>query len=104
MHTREVVTVNSNENMLANRATGARGARPVAAALAVATRRAVPRAFSAKPPDKTPPTPEEEAAKQATQMRALDVLLEAQNNTGKLEIRNQVMAWQDVCDDGATSS
>lgn len=53
------------------------------AALAVAASRAAPRAFSAKPPDKSVPTPEEEAAKQAAQMRALDVVLEAQNNTGK---------------------
>lgn len=69
--------------MLAARATGSlRSARP-AAALAVAASRAAPRAFSAKSPDKPVPTPEEEAEKQAAQMRALDIVLEAQNNTGK---------------------
>eukprot|EP00752_Nemacystus_decipiens_P003567 g3289.t1 len=67
--------------MLATRAAGsARSARP-AAALAGAARRAAPRAFSAKSPDKPVPTPEEEAEKQAAQMRALDIVLEAQNNT-----------------------
>lgn len=69
--------------MLAARATGSvRSARPVAA-LAVAASRAAPRSFSAKPPDKPVPTPEEEAETQAAQMRALDILLEAQNNTGE---------------------
>lgn len=68
--------------MLAARATGSvRNARP-AAALAVAATRAAPRAFSAKP-DKPVPTPEEEAEKQAAQMRALDIVLEAQNKTGE---------------------
>ncbi|CBJ26181.1 NADH dehydrogenase (ubiquinone) [Ectocarpus siliculosus] len=66
--------------MLAARATGSHGARP-AAALAAAASRASSRAFSAKPPDKPKPTPEEEEAKKVAQMRALDVVLEAQNNT-----------------------
>lgn len=71
--------------MLAARATGSvRSARPVAA-LAAAAGRAAPRAFSAKSPDKPVPTPEEEAEKQAAQMRALDIVLEVQNNTGKPE-------------------
>lgn len=68
--------------MLAARATGSHGARP-AAALAAAASRASSRAFSAKPPDKPKPTPEEEEAKKVAQMRALDVVLEAQNNTGE---------------------
>lgn len=72
--------------MLAARATGSvRNARP-AAALAVAASRAAPRAFSAKP-DKPVPTPEEEAEKQAAQMRALDIVLDAQNKTGECERR-----------------
>lgn len=72
--------------MLAARATGTaslRSARPTAA-FAVAAARAAPRALSSKPPEKPVPSPEEEAAKQAAQMRALDVVLEAQNTTGEL--------------------
>lgn len=72
--------------MLAARATGTaslRSARPTVA-FAVAAARAAPRALSSKPPEKPVPSPEEEAAKQAAQMRALDVVLEAQNTTGEL--------------------
>ncbi|CAM9920386.1 unnamed protein product, partial [Ascophyllum nodosum] len=48
---------------------------------AVAARRTMPRALSSKPPDKPVPTPEEEAEKQAAQMKALETVLEAKNNT-----------------------
>lgn len=90
--------------MLAARATGSvRSSRP-AAALAAAASRAAPRAFSAKSPDKPVPTPEEEAAKQAEQMRALDIVLEAQNNTGEpAELRqtsaNVLSGWGGVLPD-----
>ena len=59
-----------------------RSARPTTA-FALAAARTAPRALSSKPPEKPVPSPEEEAAKQAAQMRALDVLLEAQNTTGE---------------------
>lgn len=68
--------------MLAARATGAsslRSVRPLAA-FAVAAGRAAPRALSAKPPA---PSPEEEAERQATQMRALDVVLKAEQQAGE---------------------
>lgn len=71
--------------MIAAGATGAawlRSARPRTAFAGYAGRTAA-RALSAKPPDKPVPSPEEEAQRQATQMRALDVVLEAQKNTGE---------------------
>lgn len=70
--------------MLAARATSAaslRNARPCGA-LAVASGRVALRALSAKLPEKPVPSPEEEAEKQATQIRAMEVILAA-NESGK---------------------
>lgn len=53
-----------------------------------AFRRSVPRTLSSKPPDKPVPTPEEEAERQATQMKALETVLKTQNSTGKLRIHS----------------
>lgn len=77
--------------MLAARATGTASLRSARSttAFAVAAVRVAPRALSSKPPEKPVPSPEEEAAKQAAQMRALDVVLEAQNTAGEWAF----MAW-----------
>ena len=71
--------------MLATRVidAAARGITRQGVTFAVAARRTMPRALSSKPPDKPVPTPEEEAEKQAAQMKALEIVLEAKNNTGK---------------------
>lgn len=71
--------------MLAARATGTSSlkiARPTTV-FAVAAARAGPRALSAKPPEKPAPTPEEQAKKQAAQMRALDEVLGAHHTAGE---------------------
>lgn len=71
--------------MLAARASSAASLRNVwpHTSLSVVAGRVAPRAFSAKPPDKPVPTPEEEAERQAAQMRALDTLLKADKNAGE---------------------
>lgn len=67
--------------MFAARASSAASVRAVRSgtSFSVAAGRAAPRAFSAKPPDKPVPTPEEEAERQAVQMRALDTVLKDKN-------------------------
>lgn len=69
--------------MLAACTTGKRSVGP-AAVRAMAVSRPASRAFSDKA-DKPVPSPEEEEAKKAAQMRALETVLEAKNHTGKPE-------------------
>lgn len=73
--------------MLAARASSTAFSRNVwpRTSLSVVAGRVAPRAFSAKPPDKPVPTPEEEAERQAAQIRALDTVLEADKHAGEGE-------------------